>query len=133
MIVVLIFFANCSSKIKAKPSQDSLTATEALRVIEEVRYAYENKKEKILKEHMTIILSSRVLQELNFDKAILNYSIQLVTLKNKKVYVKCNWESDVTIGSSQYSDEGSAVFVLKGMPLKIIDIEGTNPLRIPQI
>ena len=46
IIVILILFANCSPKIKAKPSQDSLTATEALRVIEEVRYAYENKQEK---------------------------------------------------------------------------------------
>ena len=111
----------------------SLIATEALRVIEEVRYAYVNKDETTLKKHLTITLSSKVLQELDFDEAIITYSIRLVTLKDKKVYVKCNWESDVTLGVTEYSDEGSSVFVLRGSPLKIIEIQGSNPLQIPQL
>jgi hypothetical protein len=132
VFLLVLAIQGCSQQLKKKPSQDSLTATEALRVIEEVRYGYEKKDESILKKHLGTTLLSHVLHELDFDKASLTYSVQLVTLKSGKVYVKCNWESDIRVGNNNYSDEGSTTFVLRGSPLKIIDIEGSNPLQIPR-
>lgn len=127
----VLFLTGCPKKA-VKPSADSLTSLEAIGVLEEVRDGFVNKKESVLERNMSSMLQSQAVNELVFDKADISYDYKLITLKGDKVKVMLTWEGDFKVDKETRRSGGTCIFILTGSPMKIIDIEGANPLTIPR-
>lgn len=129
--VFVLLLAGCPKKT-VKPSADSLTSLEAIGVLEEVRDAFVNKKESVLKKDMSPMLQSETVKELIFDTAKISYDYKLITLKGDKVKVMLTWEGVFKVDKENRSSGGTCIFTLTGSPMKIIDIEGAAPLTLPR-
>ena len=129
--VFVLFFAGCPKKA-VRPSLDSLTSLEAIGVLEEVRDGFVNKKESVLEQNMSPMLKSQTVKELVFDSAEISYEYKLITLKGDNVKVMLTWQGDFKVDKENRINGGTCIFMLTGSPMKIIDIEGANPLTLPR-
>ena len=129
--VFVLFFAGCPKKA-VTPSPDSLTSLEAIGVLEEVRDGFVNKKESVLERNMSPMLKSQTVKELVFDSAEISYEYKLITLKGDNVKVMLTWQGDFKVDKENRINGGTCIFMLTGSPMKIIDIEGANPLTLPR-
>jgi hypothetical protein len=129
---IAVFFLYGCPKKTVRPSADSLMTLEAVGVLEEVRDAFINKKESVLERDMTPMLSSETVRELVFDSATISYEYKLITIKDDKITIMLTWQGSYTKESETRNNGGTSFFTLQGAPLKVVQIEGENPLSIPR-
>ncbi|RMD59121.1 MAG: hypothetical protein D6828_01980 [Nitrospirae bacterium] len=123
-IIFLLFFASCS-KSNIIYSQDYLISVEAQGVVEEIRIAYQDKKRDFLSKNLSPSLSREI--GLEFDKADLSFDYKLIKIEGERISMKLTWHAECTVNGEKYDREGSALFILTGRPMKLLDIKGENP------
>jgi hypothetical protein len=129
--IYVFYLAGCPKKT-VRPSADSLMTLEAIGVLEEVRDAFINKKESVLERDMSPFLHNDAIKELAFDSATISYEYKLITIKNEKVTVMLTWQGNFKIHNEARDNGGTCSFTLQGTPMKVINIEGENPLSLPR-
>lgn len=132
MITLAFVFIGCG-KDNVKPSDDSLSTTEALNIINTVKTAYQEKDKDTLKNYLDPALAESVFKELFFEKAELSFTPKRVNINGSTVMVNLNWRGTWVIKGNNIKRRGVTVFVFKGSPMKLISVEGDNPFHTPVI
>jgi hypothetical protein len=135
-LILLIFLISvpwgCGKEEIVKPSPDSLLATGAMRAIDAVKEAYEQKDMNGLQRHIGTYLIKNFFQELPFEKAELDFTPRLVKLNDASVSVNVTWHGSWwTEKAKKVSNRGVADFVFHQKTMKITYINGDNPFLMP--
>ncbi len=133
LIIIGLLSLSCGGKDEIKPSVDSVMTQEALKVINALKRAYQEKNKDVLKKNLDSTFAESTLRELLFEKAELSFSPQIVNINVSIVKVNLNWQGIWIVKGKKLKNMGTAVFVFEGSPMKLIRIEGDNPFRIPLV
>ncbi len=126
------FFYSCGKKQVKKPSSEYLYATEAFKVVNEIRIAYQNRDNSGIRKNSTeqgyrdIIASIRP-----FDTAELEFTPVLLEMEGEFVRLYVSWNGKWRYLNSETEERGLASFLLKGNPPKVDRILRGNPFRYP--
>ncbi len=135
ILITLLFVLTLGcSKDAVKPSEDSLTAIEAISVIDAIKEAYENKREADLNNRMSSVLAGSVIKNLYFKSVELRLTPRMVKLTDESVKVNLNWQGTWQFGNDKevkISGVGDLVFNKETMILTNVD--GDNPFLTPAI
>jgi hypothetical protein len=133
LIVIALFSFNCTDD-SVKPSPDSQLATQAFNNINMIKDAYEEKNKTFLQNHLDSTLFESVLKNFLFEKAELSFNPRMVRITDRSVTVDINWRGSWWFGKGkQLENRGAANLVLNKDTMKLIDIKGDNPFKIPSI
>lgn len=130
ILITAFLFSGCG-KDKVKPSADSLTAKEALRITDVIKSAYEGKDQDALRENMSPELAASVIDGLFFEKAELLFTTRLIKITDSAVMINLNWNGMWVIKNKTLKDLGSGVLVFQSRTMKLIQVEGDNPFHTP--
>lgn len=131
LIILSFIFLSCGGKDKVKPSADSLLATEAIKSINIIKIAYQEKNKDILQNHLDSVIAESVLKELFFDKAELSFTPRMVQIDASIVMVNLNWQGTWLVKGNSLKNRGVAVLLFEGSPMKLIRVDGDSPFHIP--
>lgn len=133
-LTMLMFIASCGKKDTIKPTEDSRIATEAFKVVEEIREAYIKKDVQAIERNTTREGFKAISQTVRrFDSASLNFNPVWVEIEQDgTVNLNVSWTGTWKRGSATFDERGMAVFVLKGRPLKVDAIIRENPFKHPE-
>lgn len=127
ILTILAFvFLGCG-KDNVKPSDDSLSTTEALNIINTVKTAYQEKDKDTLKNYLAPALAGSVFKGLFFEKAELSFTPKRVNINGSTVMVNLNWTGKWVIKGNNIKRRGVTVFVFRGSPMRLIRVDGDNP------
>ncbi|MBI5050700.1 MAG: hypothetical protein HZC11_07510 [Nitrospirae bacterium] len=132
ILITAFVFSGCG-KDQVKPSADSLTAKEALRIMDVIKTAYEGKDQDALRENLSPELAASVIDGLFFEKAELSFTTRLVKITDSAVMVNLNWNGMWVIKNKTLKDIGSGVLVFQSRTMKLVQIEGDNPFHTPLV
>jgi hypothetical protein len=132
-ILILVLLSSCGKKEVKVVSQDSRVTEEAFSVAEALRTAYVEKDfasvaDKCSKEGFKEFMDSIK----HFDSVELEFMPRWVEIDKTKVYLNIAWKGSWVVGKDTMSERGMAVFMLDGMPLKLVKIERGNPFEYPE-
>jgi hypothetical protein len=134
VIMTVVLAVSCSStKAAKKVTQDSKMATESFAVINAVKDAYVKKDMLTIEKNTTtdgLKAISSVLKR--FDSAELDFNPVLVEIEDSTVNVNVSWKGTWSMGGKTSQEQGMAVFVLTGTPLKVNSILRATPFRYPE-
>ncbi|MEW6115948.1 MAG: hypothetical protein AB1553_03505 [Nitrospirota bacterium] len=134
-LIILVVIVSCGGKKEAiRTSEDSRIATEAFKVVEDIKEAYLKKDVQTIERNTTRegfkVISQTVRR---FDSASLNFNPVWTEIEQDgTVNLNVSWTGTWKRGSSTFDERGMAVFVLKGRPLKVDAIVRENPFRYPE-
>ncbi|MBI4688215.1 MAG: hypothetical protein HY756_10655 [Nitrospirae bacterium] len=129
LLAAMFAASGCGGK-SIKPSADSLVTTEALRVTNVIKDAYEGKDVRILRENISPEFEKNVTEGLFFEKAELLFAPRIVKIAGPDVRVNLNWQGTWTIKGKTIKNRGVATFVFQQRTMKLTGIEGDNPFLI---
>ncbi|MBI4844715.1 MAG: hypothetical protein HY809_10435 [Nitrospirae bacterium] len=130
LITALIPFA--CGKDEIQPSYDSVVATNAMNAVNAVREAYVAKDITALEQKLDKDLFKTVSARLYFENAELSFSApRSVRISDPEVKVLLNWQGAWRVENSTRRDRGVSTMVFNIDTMKLIRIEGTNPLKVP--
>jgi hypothetical protein len=134
LLCVLAFFLVSCGKKEVKPvSVESRTATEAFSLADSVKEAFAKNNLEAIKDRSTeegfkaITASAKP-----FDSVSMTFTPRWVEIENNQVMLNISWKSDWVVSGKNLEDNGMAVFVLEGRPLKVAKILRSNPFSPPQ-
>ncbi|MDA8168817.1 MAG: hypothetical protein M0Z59_03850 [Nitrospiraceae bacterium] len=126
-------FSGCSKKQAVKPEPpDIKISQQAFKVIDEVKTGYEKKDDAAIKAVSTGDGYIEVTKTFgDFDTAKLKFVPKWVEITDGAVTVNIAWEGTWTKGGNTATDNGMAVFELKGTPLKFNRVIKGSPFVYP--
>jgi len=133
LCLTIIFLASCGKKEVKPVSQESRTALEAFGLAEKIKTAFTERDLATLKSSSTekgyadIMTNSKP-----FDTVSLNFTPRWVEIEDNKILLNIAWKSTWNVSGSSVEDEGMAVFVFEGRPLKLAGILRANPFVLPE-
>jgi hypothetical protein len=129
-IILVAAFLGCS-KENVKPSADSLLATGAFSIIDNIKDAYEGKDRKGLKTHMDSPLAESIIKELSFESVELTFTPRMVKITDS-VKVNLKWHGSWLItGDRKVDNRGVADLIFDRETMKLTYIDGDNPFITP--
>lgn len=134
VLITAVLAISCSStKAVKKVTQDSKMATESFAVINAIKEAYV-KKDVLATENNTTKDGLKAISGVvkSFDSAELDFNPVLVEIEDSTVSVNVSWKGTWNKGGKTTQEQGMAVFVLKGTPLKVDAILRANPFKYPE-
>jgi hypothetical protein len=133
VLIMAVFVVSCGKAAVKKVSEDSKTATETFSIIDAIKEAYIN-KDLLGIEKNTTVDGFRAISSVikTFDSAELTLNPVLVEIEEGTVTLNVSWKGIWKKGGKTTEDQGMAVFVLKGMPLKVDAILRSNPFKHPE-
>jgi hypothetical protein len=135
-LAMLMFVVSCGGGKKevVRTSEDSRIATEAFKVVEDIKEAYVKKDVQAIERNTTKEGFKAISQTVRrFDSASLNFSpVWMEIEQDGTVSLNVSWTGTWKRGSATFDERGMAVFMLKGRPLKVDAIVRENPFRHPE-
>lgn len=134
IFVVVIFLIACGGKkAKKETSQEYLYTTQAFKVVDEIRLAYQNRDNEGLKKHFSDRGYREIIASIKpFDKAELEFTPVLVEIEGENTRLYVSWNGKWNYLGKDYEERGLASFLLKGNPPKVDKIIRGNPFRFPE-
>jgi hypothetical protein len=130
-ILIVLTSIGCG-KDNVKPSADSLLTAKTFDIIDTIKIAYEEKKEYVLKDHLSTQLAKNTAKNLLFEKAELAFNPRFVRISDSEVKVNLNWKGSWWITEDGKIDSrGVANLVFYRETMKLIYIDGDNPFQTP--
>ncbi len=132
-LIVLVFVTACGKKQVKQQSQDSKIATEAFKVVEDLRQAYIMRDLKTVENdttregYRTIVSAMK-----SFDSVELSFNPAWVEIEDSTVTLNVSWRGKWQKENKTTDERGMAVFILKGRPLKVDNILRSNPFVHPE-
>ncbi len=133
VVIMSVLAVSCGTKTVKKVSEDSKTATETFAVVDSIRKAY-LKKDVFEIEKNTTKDGFRDIRSVmkTFDSAELDFNPVLVEIEEGTVNFNVSWNGTWRKGEKTTQERGMAIFVLKGMPLKVDAVLRANPFKYPE-
>jgi len=133
ILIMAVLAASCGKKAVKKVSEDSRTATQTFAVVDAIRKAYLSKDVAEIEKNTTRDGLRAITSEMkSFDSAKLDFNPVLVEIEEGNVNLNVSWIGTWTKGGKATEERGMAVFVLKGMPLKVDAVLRANPFKYPE-
>jgi hypothetical protein len=133
VLIMAVFVVSCGKTAVKKVSEDSKIATETFAIVEAIKESYINKDVLGIEKNTTkdgFRAISSVLK--TFDSAELTFNPVLVEIEEGTVSLNISWKGTWKKGGNTTAERGMAVFVLKGMPLKVDAVLRANPFKYPE-
>ena len=134
ILIAPLLLSSCGGKKEVKPvSPDAKLVQEAFALAETLKNAYTENDRSALERNSTkggfrdLI---GVIKE--FDRAELTFTPTWVEIKDSSVYLTISWKGTWTVKGKLTEERGQAIFVLDGKPLKLVQIQRSNPFRQPE-
>jgi hypothetical protein len=133
VVIMAVLAASCGKKEVKKVSEDSKTAKETFAVVESIRKAYLKKDIAEIEKNTTKDGFREIRNVMkSFDSAELDFNPVLVEIEEGTVNFNVSWVGTWTKGGKTTQERGMAVFILKGMPLKVDAVSRANPFKYPE-
>lgn len=133
VLVMVVFVVSCGKKEVKKVSEDSRTATETFAIADGIKNAYLKRDLFGIESNTTRDGFKQITSVIkSFDSAQLTFSPVLVEIDGGNVNLYVSWKGTWTKDAKTTEDRGMAVFVFKGVPLKVDSILRGNPFKYPE-
>ena len=132
LFCILLVVVSCGKKEIKPVSRESKTALEAFKLADEVRQEFIKRDFAAIRQNSTEEGYDAIAgDKTSFDSLELTFTPRWVEIDKDRVVVNISWTSNWVIGGKEKQDSGMAVFVMKGLPLKVAAIERANPFVAP--
>ena len=129
----LFLLSACGGKEAKKVSPESLLAQEAFELAETLKSAYVEKDRSRLESHSTESGYRELIGSMkNFDSADLSFTPTWVEIQDSNVHLTVSWKGTWSMKGKNTEERGLAVFVFEGKPLKLSQVQRSNPFRQPE-
>lgn len=132
LFLIFLLFA-CGSKKQVKyPSSEYLYTTDAFKVIDEIRIAYQNKDNSGIKKNTSESAYREIIASMKpFDKAELEFLPVLAEIEGDGIRLYISWNGKWSYLGKVTEERGLGSFFLKGNPPKVEKILRGSPFRYP--
>lgn len=132
LFLIFLLFA-CGSKKQVKyPSSEYLYTTDAFKVIDEIRIAYQNKDNSGIKKNTSDSAYREIIASMKpFDKAELEFLPVLAEIEGDGMRLYISWNGKWSYLGKVIEERGLGSFFLKGNPPKVEKILRGSPFRYP--
>ncbi|WP_297209953.1 MULTISPECIES: hypothetical protein [Thermodesulfovibrio] len=133
ILLIILTLVACGGKKQVKqPSTEYLATTEAFKVVDEIRVAYQNKDNSGIRKNSSEAAYREIIASIKpFDKAELEFLPVLVEMEGDGMRLYVSWNGKWSYLGKETEERGLASFYLKGKPLKVEKIIRGNPFRYP--
>lgn len=132
LFLIFLLFA-CGSKKQVKyPSSEYLYTTDAFKVVDEIRIAYQNKDNSGIKKNTSDSAYREIIASMKpFDKAELEFLPVLAEIEGDGMRLYISWNGKWSYLGKVIEERGLGSFFLKGNPPKVEKILRGSPFRYP--
>lgn len=135
-LISALFFSlltSCGKGEVKKVSQESKIAQEAFGLAETIKNAYIKDDRETLERSSTKDGYRELIGAIkSFDSAELTFTPTWIEIEDSLVYLNVSWMGTWAVRGRITEDRGMAVFVFEGRPLKLAQIQRSNPFRQPE-
>jgi len=133
LLVAALFLASCGKKEIKPVSQEAKLAQEAFALAETLKNSYLRNNLGSLEENSTKEGYRELIRAIKaFDSAELTFTPTWVEIGDSVVYLTVSWKGIWTVRGKSTEERGLAIFVLEGRPLKLAQVQRSNPFRQPE-
>lgn len=133
MSLLILFLISCGKKEVKPVSEESKIAQEAIVLAETIRDAYVKNDRGTLEKHSTRNGFRELIGAIkSFDSVELTFTPTWVEVDNSTVSLHVSWKGTWAVAGKRTEERGTAVFVLEGRPLKLVQVQRENPFRQPE-
>ena len=138
LVAILVFFAGpflsaCGKKEVKPVSQESKLTQEAFKLADTLREAYLKNDRESLEKNSTHDGYRQIVGSLkSFENADLTFTPTWVEIQDSTVKLTISWKGTWVSQGKTTEDRGSAIFVMEGSPLKLAQIQRSNPFAEPE-
>ncbi len=133
VLVMAVLVVSCGKKEIKRVSEDSKTATETFAIADEIKDAYLKRDLFDIEKNTTRDGFKQIASVIkSFDSAQLTFSPVLVEIDGGNVSLYVSWKGAWVKDAKTTEDRGMAVFIFKGVPLKVDAILRGNPFKYPE-
>lgn len=131
LLIIMVF--SCGGKKKVKePSTEYLYTTQAFKIVDQIRIAYQNKDYAEIKKNCTESGYREIIASIRpFDKAELEFIPVLVEMESDSMRLYVSWNGKWSYQGTESEERGLASFLIRGSPPKVERILRGNPFRYP--
>lgn len=130
--LILIVFG-CGGKKQVKPqSYEYSYTTEAFKVVDAIRQAYQNKDNAGIRKNCSESAYREIIASIKpFDKAELEFTPVLAEMEKDGYRLYVSWNGKWNYLGKETEERGLAIFLMKGNPPRVEKILRGNPFRYP--
>lgn len=134
LLPLLTFLFSCGGKkVVKQPSMEYLYTTEAFKVVDDMRIAYQNKDNAGIRKNCSESAFRDIIASIRpFDKADLEFTPVLAEIEGDSIKLYVSWNGKWKYLGVETEERGLASFLLKGNPPKVEKILRGNPFRYPE-
>ena len=133
LVIASLLLASCGKKEVKPVSQEAKLAQEAFALAETLKNAYLRNNLGSLEENSTKEGYRELIRAIKaFDSAELTFTPTWVEIGDSVVYLTVSWKGIWTVRGKSTEERGLAIFVLEGRPLKLAQVQRSNPFRQPE-
>jgi hypothetical protein len=133
LIISGLFLTACGKKEVKPVSQESQLTQEAFKLAETLKIAYLNNDRSTLERNATTNGYKELVSGIKgFEKAELSLTPTWVEVQDSTVNLTISWKGTWVVKGKTTEERGLAIFTLEGKPLKLAQIQRSNPFRQPE-
>ena len=133
LIVLGLFLTACGKKEVKLVSQESQLTQEAFKIAETLKNAYLKNDRSTLERNATADGYKELASAIkSFESAELSFTPTWVELQDSRVNLTISWKGTWVSKGKTTEERGLAIFILEGTPLKLAQIQRSNPFRQPE-
>ncbi|MFZ3136129.1 MAG: hypothetical protein WA126_01920 [Thermodesulfovibrionales bacterium] len=128
-----LFLTACGKKEVKLVSQESQLTQEAFKLAETLKNAYLNNDRTTLERNATANGYKELASAIkSFESAELSFTPTWVEVQDSTVNLTISWKGTWVVKGKTMEERGLAIFILEGKPLKLAQIQRSNPFRQPE-
>jgi hypothetical protein len=133
VLISILFLVSCGGKEVKKVSPESKLVQEAFEFAETLKNAYLRNDRISLERNSTQEAYKELIGGIKkFDNAELTLTPTWVEIQDSTVKITVSWKGTWTVTGKTTEERGIGIFVLEGIPLKLVQIQRANPFRQPE-
>lgn len=130
--LILLLFACGGKKQVKQPSSEYLYTTEAFKVVDEIRVAYQKKDNAGIRKNCSESAYREIIASIKpFDKVEIEFIPVLVEMEEDSIRLYVSWNGRWSYLGTEIEERGLTSFLLKGNPPKVEKILRGNPFKYP--
>jgi hypothetical protein len=133
VLISILFLVSCGGKEVKKVSPESKLVQEAFEFAETLKNAYLRNDRISLERNSTQEAYKELIGGIKkFNSAELTLTPTWVEIQDSTIKLTVSWKGTWTVTGKTTEERGIAIFVLEGIPLKLVQIQRANPFRQPE-
>ena len=133
MVVTPLLLMSCGGKEVKPVSPEAKLVQEAFSLAETLKEAYAENDRSTLETNSTKDGYKELIGALKaFDRVELTFTPTWVEIRDTAVYLTISWKGTWLVKGKVTEERGQAIFALEGKPLKLAQIQRSNPFKQPE-